>query len=49
MEHDKIVQLAGSLHYCKALERQLATTTPVFDAQGNCLGLIGTIHHVNEE
>lgn len=49
LEYDKIVQLAGSLHYCKALEGQLATTTPVLDAEGNRLGLISTIHHINQE
>lgn len=48
IEYGKIAQLSGSLHYCTALENQLATTTPVCDVQGNRLGLITVIHHVNE-
>lgn len=48
IEYGKMTQLAGSRHYCKALEHQLATTTPVWDAQGNRLGLITTINHVKD-
>lgn len=48
IEYGKIVQLAGSRHYCKALEHQLATTMPISDSQGNMLGLITTINHVND-
>ncbi len=44
----KIVQLAGPLHYCKALENQFATTTPVRDYDGNILGLITTITDVED-
>lgn len=48
IEYGKMVQLAGSQHYCKALEHQLATTTPVYDYQGNMLGIVTTINHVND-
>ncbi|WP_019850067.1 sigma-54-dependent Fis family transcriptional regulator [Desulfitobacterium sp. PCE1] len=48
LEYGKTVLLAGSRHYCKALEHQLATTSPVCDAQGNKLGAITTINHIND-
>lgn len=48
IEYGKIVQLAGSRHYCKALENQLATTTPICDDQGNRLGIITVVHHVSD-
>ncbi|UWG96644.1 sigma 54-interacting transcriptional regulator [Dehalobacter sp. DCM] len=49
MEYGKIVQLSGPLHYCKALENQLATTAPVYDLEGNRLGIITIIHHLSDE
>jgi transcriptional regulator of acetoin/glycerol metabolism len=48
VEYKKIVQLAGSKHYCKALEHQIGTTAPVHDEQGNRLGVITIIHHADE-
>lgn len=48
LEYGKTVLLAGSRHYCKALEHQLATSSPVCDAQGNQLGVITTINHIND-
>ncbi|NMA68434.1 MAG: sigma 54-interacting transcriptional regulator [Desulfitobacterium sp.] len=48
LEYDKTVRLAGSLHYCKALEHQLATTTPVYNSIGNRIGLITTVNHVKD-
>jgi Transcriptional regulator containing PAS, AAA-type ATPase, and DNA-binding domains len=48
LESGKIVQLPGPLHYCKALDHQLATTTPICDSDGNRLGLITIVNHVNE-
>lgn len=48
LEYGKIVQLAGPRHYCKALENQLATTTPIYDAQGNRLGLITVVNNIAE-
>ncbi|NLP44568.1 MAG: sigma-54-dependent Fis family transcriptional regulator [Peptococcaceae bacterium] len=49
LEHRKIVQLVGPRHYCKVLENHLATTTPICDSQGNVLGLMTIVNHLNEE
>lgn len=48
IEYGKMAQLAGSEHYCNALEHQFATTTPVFDSNGEILGLITIINHVRD-
>jgi transcriptional regulator with PAS, ATPase and Fis domain len=48
LEYGKIVQLAGSRHYCKALENQLATTTPIYDASGSRLGLVTIVNDITE-
>ncbi|MFA6808442.1 MAG: sigma 54-interacting transcriptional regulator [Eubacteriales bacterium] len=48
LEYGKIVQLAGSRHYCKALENQLATTTPIYDSNGTRRGLITIINDISE-
>jgi transcriptional regulator of acetoin/glycerol metabolism len=48
LESGKIVQLAGPRHYCKALENQLATTTPIYDDQGSKLGLVTVVNDIGE-
>jgi transcriptional regulator with PAS, ATPase and Fis domain len=48
LKYGKIVQLPGPLHYCRALEYQLATTTPICDADGNRIGLITIVNHIDE-
>ncbi|MFA6808513.1 MAG: sigma 54-interacting transcriptional regulator, partial [Eubacteriales bacterium] len=48
LEYGKTVQLAGSRHYCKALENHLATATLICDSEGNRLGLITIVNDLTK-